>query len=86
MPFAFGGKTDRLVLGRFHVRYMAGQPVHHDQARLWFGSATPNDHALRISQATALRPLGNQTVTGEPLEWDVAPYPRLAPLMKSTRE
>jgi hypothetical protein len=82
MPFASGGKADRLVIGLFRVRYMDGQPVHHDQARLWFGSATPNDHALRISRATALRPPGDQIVTSEPLEWDVAPYPRLAPLMK----
>ena len=59
-----------------------GARFHHSQARLWFGSATPNDHALRVSQMTALRPLRDQTVPGGPLEWDAAPFPRLAALMK----
>jgi hypothetical protein len=61
----------------------AGNRFHHSQARFWFGSATPNDHALRVLQVTALRPLRDQTVPGGPLEWDAAPYPRLAALMKN---
>jgi hypothetical protein len=62
---------------------MGSESFHHSQARLWFGSATPNDHALRVLQMTALRPLQDQTVPGGPLEWDAAPYPRLAALMNT---
>jgi len=68
------------------VRLRAENQFHHSQARLWFGSATPNDHALRILQMTALRPLRDQIVPGGPLEWDAAPFPRLAALMKSWKD
>ena len=81
MPLSSDGKSSRIIIGMSRVRIAEGRPVHHDQARLWFGSAAPNDHALRVLQGTALRPLQNQLVTGGPLEWDAAPYPRLATLM-----